>query len=246
MPTPDKNKAALEGLIAKANAATGGDAATVTDAVDTLIAGFGQGGGVNPLDYMTNFRQAFEGVDFGGVDLVLEFGAKTAAMRGFDSTFYNAAGLKSVAIIYRGAQGVAVFCGDMFKHNMLEYELETIDFTHFADRCTISGINQAFNGLGGLKAILGELDTSASSYNSTFYRCAALETVRFKAGVIKYNLSFAESPNLTTETIQSIIDGLADLTGGTAQTLTLHADVGAKLTDAQKAAASAKNWTLAY
>lgn len=45
MPTPDKNKAALEGLIAKANAATGGDDATVTDAVDTLIAGFGQGGG---------------------------------------------------------------------------------------------------------------------------------------------------------------------------------------------------------
>ena len=54
------------------------------------------------------------------------------------------------------------------------------------------------------------------------------------------------SRNLTPETIQSIIDGMADLTGATAQTLTFHKDVGAKLTDAQKATITAKNWTLVY
>lgn len=44
MPTAEKNKAALEGLISKANAATGESSATLSDAVDKLIAGFGQGG----------------------------------------------------------------------------------------------------------------------------------------------------------------------------------------------------------
>ena len=51
---------------------------------------------------------------------------------------------------------------------------------------------------------------------------------------------------LSDETIQSIIDGLADLTEQTTQTITFYATVGAKLTDEQKATITAKNWTLAY
>lgn len=43
MPTADKNKATLAGLINKANAVTGETDTTVTDVVDTLIAGYGQG-----------------------------------------------------------------------------------------------------------------------------------------------------------------------------------------------------------
>ena len=54
------------------------------------------------------------------------------------------------------------------------------------------------------------------------------------------NFALAGNPNSGKTTLFNA------LTGSTAQTLSLHADVGAKLTDAQKAAASAKNWTLAY
>ena len=74
----------------------------------------------------------------------------------------------------------------------------------------------------------------------------SLVNVRFVANTIKLSIAFAQSDNLSTETIQSIIDGLADLTGGTAQTLTLHSTVGSKLTDTQKATITAKNWTLVY
>lgn len=52
-------------------------------------------------------------------------------------------------------------------------------------------------------------------------------------------------PNLTDECVQNIIDNLADLTGSTAQTLQLHTDVKAKLTDTQIASITSKNWTLA-
>lgn len=65
-------------------------------------------------------------------------------------------------------------------------------------------------------------------------------------GTIGKSITFPNSPKLTTASVDSIINALKDLTGQTALTLTLHATVGAKLTEAQKAAITAKNWTLVY
>ena len=78
-----------------------------------------------------------------------------------------------------------------------------------------------------------------------FQYCRNLESITFE-GEIAYSLSLSNSSLLNDASVQNIIDCLADLTGKTAQTLTLHADVGAKLTDTQKAAITAKNWTLVY
>ena len=78
------------------------------------------------------------------------------------------------------------------------------------------------------------------------FSCPKLQEIRFVKETIKIDFKLFNSPLLSAESIQSIIDGLADLTGGTAQTLTLHANVGAKLTDEQKATITAKNWTLVY
>lgn len=88
--------------------------------------------------------------------------------------------------------------------------------------------------------------SSETSANIEQVGCTALKEIRFKPSCMKTNFWFGNSPNLSDESIQSILDGLADLTGGTAKILTLHATVGAKLTDEQKAAVAAKNWTLAY
>ena len=88
--------------------------------------------------------------------------------------------------------------------------------------------------------------SSATNVNNIFSYCAALKEVRFAANTIKISIPFTHCDKLSADTIQSIIDGLADLTGGTAQTLTLHSTVGNKLTDTQKATITAKNWTLVY
>ena len=108
----------------------------------------------------------------------------------------------------------------------------------------------AFTQMRALEVIDGKpLDfasvTSASNTNA-FPSCASLKEVRFVPNTIKLSISFANCSNLSSDTIQSIIDGLTDLTGGTAQTLTLHATVGSKLTDEQKATITAKNWELVY
>lgn len=85
------------------------------------------------------------------------------------------------------------------------------------------------------------------TYSDWFYNCKALEEINFTAdSVIKANISFVNSPLLTPASMDSIIGALKDLTGGTAQTLTLHATAGGKLTQEQKAAITAKNWTLVY
>ena len=90
------------------------------------------------------------------------------------------------------------------------------------------------------------IDLSNNTRNSAFSNASAIKYFRVAPGSIKVTQNIAKANLLEDGTIQSIIDGLADLTGATAQTITFHADVGAKLTDAQKAAITAKNWTLVY
>ena len=115
---------------------------------------------------------------------------------------------------------------------------EKLSITHFAN---------AFQGCELLERIIGNLDLSDSTANGNcFSGCTALKEFRVIPSSIKLNFSVVSSPNLSAETRQSIIDGLADLTGQTAQTLTVHKTVGEKLTEEQKATITAKNWILAY
>lgn len=117
-----------------------------------------------------------------------------------------------------------------------------------ADTSSVTSFNQAFYTLKNLKIIDGTpLDLSSSEDTRlAFAYLSALKEVRFAENSIFTPLSFEHSPLLTATSVQSIIDGLADLTGGTTKTLTFHSSVGASLTDEQKAAITAKNWTLAY
>lgn len=111
--------------------------------------------------------------------------------------------------------------------------------------CTAGGLHWLFAQCHNLKEIKTVTVSEGVTYTNFALYCYSLEKITF-AGTIGQSLSFAWSSLLTVESVQSIIDHLKDLTGATAQTLTFHADVGAKLTDAQKAAITAKNWTLAY
>lgn len=81
--------------------------------------------------------------------------------------------------------------------------------------------------------------------NNAFQNCSALVRLNW-VGAIVTGFSLQWCALLDDVSIQNIVDSLADLTGQAAQTLTIHATVGAKLTDAQKGAITAKNWTLVY
>ena len=91
-----------------------------------------------------------------------------------------------------------------------------------------------------------QLDTSKGiNFTRMFFSCVSLENIVFVASSIKKSISFSDSNKLTVESIHSIINGLADLTGQTAQTITFHSDVKTKLTEEQIASATSKNWNIA-
>jgi hypothetical protein len=80
-----------------------------------------------------------------------------------------------------------------------------------------------------------------NDYSTAFINARLLKNITFE-GEIGKNISFIHSSLLSAESIQSIIDGL--VTVETAQTLTLHSDVTAKLTTEQFNTISSKNWEL--
>jgi hypothetical protein len=110
-------------------------------------------------------------------------------------------------------------------------------------------VNACFANCISLKTIEEPIDFSYLSVNSTEYNIHmfsntwALETIRIVTESIKKSFACAHTSVLTPESIQSIIDGLA--TVETTQTLTLHADVKAKLTQTQLDTITSKNWNLA-
>ena len=83
-------------------------------------------------------------------------------------------------------------------------------------------------------------------YSQWFIGCTSLANVTFEGVIGQDGLNFSWSPLLSNASVQSIIDHLKDLSGQTGCAITFHTDVGAKLTEAQKATITAKNWTLVY
>lgn len=123
------------------------------------------------------------------------------------------------------------------------------------DTSKITNYLNAFRNRGGITEIkiLDENgkecainSQNVTSFTDTFYCCESLTHIRFVKETIKISLSFAQSPLLTDESIQSIFDGLADLTGEDSRVLTLNKALEEKITDEQKAYVVSKNWQLAF
>lgn len=113
----------------------------------------------------------------------------------------------------------------------------------YLDLSNCSSLNNAFQSCFNMVELHIKVSENASFVNA-FYSCPVQElTIE---GTIGKDISLGASNLLTDASVQSVIDALKDLTGATAQTLTFHKDVGNKLTEEQKAAITAKNWTLVY
>ena len=207
-----------------------------------FAAGQAQGGGSGEewTQYAQSFSYTFGTITFPeNYELVMT----VPSMNSATNIIYGAINLKKLTLLGGDSTGIVAgsYC---FMHS----SIVEMDFSNFRNGGIQFGstAKYPFYGCARLKYIRGEIDmsivTSALNY---FNGCGQLVEVRFKAGTISVDLSIP-SANLSTDSIQSIIDGLADLTGQTAQTLTLANAIGNKLTDAQKATATAKNWTLVY
>ena len=90
-----------------------------------------------------------------------------------------------------------------------------------------------------------QLDVSnGTNLNDMFYQCSELTNFGGLLNV-KTSYSLISCNKLSYDSLLNVLNGLADLTGGTSQKLTLGSTNLAKLTDEEKAIATNKNWTLA-
>lgn len=83
--------------------------------------------------------------------------------------------------------------------------------------------------------------STSNSVSGIFTNCSALVNITIKPNCLKAPISFAYSPLLSDESIDSIINCLATYDSG-GKKLTLHLDVYNKLTEAQKTTIASKGW----
>lgn len=208
------------------------------DAYADKISEISGGSGDNPLEYVNSLYESYYGVTFpNDYELTLNVPNITS----LNSAFYNAKGIKKITIKGNTAGNNVVF-NRAFRSCA---SVETIDLTEFnVIFATDLTMMCAYNT--NLKYILGELDFSnvTGGLNNAFEGANNLVTITPKANSIKISLKFAYNNKLSDASIQSIIDGLADLSGLTSQTLTVHQDVRNKLTDDQLTTISDKNWAI--
>ena len=205
-----------------------------------------QSGGLDLCEYATTFLDAFKNTDFGGMDEIHLKIATKLENPIFQNTslrqiFMYTKGVKKIKLTVKESTEIIPSTMNMFYSSS---DLEIVDITDFKTKVNI--FTQMFSLSKKLRKIIGEIDFSyATTTTGVFSSCVALEEIRIKKESLSLSTSFGYNGALSSESIQSIIDGLADLTGGTAQTITWHKSVYDKLTDEQKVQISNKNWVSA-
>ena len=134
--------------------------------------------------------------------------------------------------------------------------LSTLDLSSF-DTSAVTNMNEMFRYCNRLTTLdLSSFDTSAvTNMMYMFYDCAKLTTIigthtleEVQDGTIKalkgtkVSLNLSYSPLLECASILALFYGLADLTGNTKQTISLHATAKARLTAEDIKIATDKNW----
>ena len=134
--------------------------------------------------------------------------------------------------------------------------LTTLDLSSF-NTSSVTFMGGMFDSCTNLTALdLSSFDTSAvTNMSFMFYNCNNLTTIignhtleEVQAGTIKAlkgtkeSLNLSYSPLLERASILALFYGLADLTGNTKQTISLHATAKARLTAEDIKIATDKNW----
>lgn len=158
--------------------------------------------------------------------------------------------------------------GGIFKDTELPYEF-TVDFSSLKNNCSIERLfsttqgfiytpviinfigdtsklnnyNLVFLRRPGIEEINGVLDFSNSTKNDRpFLDCSKLKKITIAKNSIHTNFDISSTAVLSNESVQSVVDGLADITGSASYTVTFNAKQ--PITRAQADSISAKGWTL--
>lgn len=131
--------------------------------------------------------------------------------------------------------------GSMFDGSKIS-EIGELDFST-AIRNGNTGVFQNCSALVTIDKLVPPV--GQTTFSNWFHNCTALENVIFEGVINANNFDIHWSTKLTHDSLMSIINCLADRSEQSAYTVTLGTANLAKLTDAEKAIATQKGWTLA-
>lgn len=108
--------------------------------------------------------------------------------------------------------------------------MQEIHICPAAYRVVFGKCNRAFANCKQLKEVVGIMVFEQGAFDDTFANCSNLQNIQIKYA--RYNIRLADNPLLTLESFQYLVE---NATNTSAITVTVHADVYAKLTDPQQA-----------
>lgn len=133
--------------------------------------------------------------------------------------------------------------GSLFQEATNLTEIGELDFSTVTRKTCTAVFSQCIKLVTIERIILPDGQTTFATW---FYNCTALENATFEGTISANNFDIHWSTKLNHDSLMSIINCLIDNSGtGTTMTVTLGAENLAKLTDAEKAIATQKGWTLA-
>lgn len=164
---------------------------------------------------------------------VPRFATRTSQM------FREASKLTNFTLDFSVAENLA-YCNTMFQQS----SAKTIKIIGWSQKRIYA--QDMFREEYSLTAITGTPfdGTKMYSYLAAFIYMPKLKEIRFVPNTLSESIKFSHSSVLSDESVQSIIDGLADLTGKTAQIIYFHTSVVKRLTDKQLQQISSKNWAI--
>lgn len=187
------------------------------------------------LEYVPNLKtgksQLFDYTFYGCLKLKEVPLIDTSNATGMTATFYNCAAIKAIPQL--GTSKVTSISQLCYGCTSLE-SVPTLDFSEVR-----SGSN-AFSGCSALKTVGPLTIPNMTAASSMFRNCYALENC-YLIG-LKTGVSFEFSSKLTKESVLYIFEHAQTVT--TTQTITLHADTFAQLTEAEIAVATEKGFSV--
>lgn len=201
------------------------------------VAGRAEGAGVSPLYYIASLAYTYGSVEFPeDYDFVVE----TKKTLSLNSTFMNAKNVRSITLkCSEKDDDITTSVQNAFRNIP---QLLTIDLTDYGRKVT--SLSWMILDSKNVKKILGELDlsecTAAENWGAN---TNSLEEVYFKEGTINIPINFHWWHNLIDAAVDSIIDGLADLTGQEKKKVTFHSTVLSNMSIEQYQKIKNKNWT---
>lgn len=157
----------------------------------------------------------------------------TSSVTNMSQMFYECRSLQTIPLLDTSSVTDMIF---MF------YSCSSLQTIPLLDTSKVPNMNQMFNYCYSLQTI-PQLDTSSvTNTNGMFSSCLYLEFLTMTN--IKVSFDISASTKFSQETLEALIDNLADLTGQTAQTFTMGSTNLAKVSQEKKDSATARNWNL--